>query len=104
MDEYCYYRFQKWDTLLQWNPALGEFEKRTIKKKPRIYKIGPITPQGRVNNDYERGTVQQGKYILLFDSLPYTIYGRISLRRIIGHWMSVLDSLTISLRRQKRLD
>ena len=77
MDEYCYYRFQKWDTLLHWNPALGEFEKRKIKKKPRIYNIGPITPQGRVTDDYERGTVQQGKYILLFDSLPYTVYGRI---------------------------
>ena len=77
LDEYCYYRFQKWDEMLHWNKSLAEYEKSQIKKKPSICIIDPITPQGRINSSYKKITTQGEKYILVFDSLPYTMYGKI---------------------------
>ena len=77
IDEYCYYHYQKWDEILHWNKILGKFERCSIKKKPIICHIEPITPQGRVSSKYEKISIQRDKYILVFDSLPYTEFGKI---------------------------
>ena len=67
----------KWDEILHWNKILGKFERCSIKKKPIICHIEPITPQGRVSSKYEKISIQRDKYILVFDSLPYTEFGKI---------------------------
>ena len=77
LDQRCYLRHQKWDEILHWNKVLADYEKNIIKKEVNIHEIGPITPQGRVNCQSKELITRKNKYILVFDCLPYTKFGRI---------------------------
>ena len=77
LDQYCYLKYQKWDEILCWNEILGKFESNLMKKNPKIIIIDPITPLGRMHKGCAYLSKQVKEYILLFDSLPYSIFGRL---------------------------
>lgn len=77
LDEYCYYQHQKWDIILHWNRKLAEYDKKMIGKNVHTIIIEPIAPQGRITGACEPLQIVNKNYIVVFDSLPYSLLGKV---------------------------